>query len=178
MRKVRLYIAQSLDGFIAREDGKVDWLEVEPGGEEPGTDYGYAEFLAQIDTTLMGYNTYREILGFGIPFPYPDKTNYVFSRNHKKEDENPVEFISSDATGFVANLKSDSGKDIWLIGGAELNRVLLDAGLIDEIIVTTKSTLLGSGIPLFGKGNESNGFYFQSVQLLDKHFIQYTLQKK
>lgn len=178
MRKVRLYIAQSLDGFIARPDGKVDWLEVEKEGLEPVPDYGYAEFLAQIDTTLMGFNTYREVLGFGIPFPYPDKTNYVFSRNHKKVDENPVEFISSDATGFVANLKRDIGKDIWLIGGAWLNRVFLEAGLIDEIIITTKSTVLGSGISLFDMGKEINDFYFHSVQLLDKHFIQYTLRKK
>ncbi len=80
MREVILYSASSLDSYIARTDGRVDWLEY-PRFTLPGEDFGYEEFLKSVDTTLMGNNTYQLILGFGGPFPYRDTTNYVFSRS-------------------------------------------------------------------------------------------------
>ena len=80
MREVILYSASSLDSYIARTDGRVDWLEY-PRFTLPGEDFGYEKFLKSVDTTLMGNNTYQLILGFGGPFPYPDTTNYVFSRS-------------------------------------------------------------------------------------------------
>jgi dihydrofolate reductase len=78
MRSLKLYIAISLDNHIARSNGSVDWLESVPNPEQH--DYGYQTFYDSIDTTLMGFNTYQEILNFGVYFPYPDKSNYVFSR--------------------------------------------------------------------------------------------------
>jgi dihydrofolate reductase len=79
MRKIVLYIAASLDGKIARKDGDVKWLDEFSDPEQ--MDYGYNDFLNSIDTTLMGNNTYKQLLGFGIDFPYRGKTNYVFTRN-------------------------------------------------------------------------------------------------
>lgn len=110
MRKIKLYIAVSLDGKIAKPDGDVSWLDELPNPDH--LDYGYADFLSSIDTTLMGNSTYRQLLGFGIDFPYRGKTNYVFTRNTAlKEDEN-VKFISHEPISIVKEIKSGKGRDI------------------------------------------------------------------
>ena len=141
MRKIILFIATSLDGFIAGEDDDISWLFTDG-------DYGYKDFYDSIDTTLSGYNTYRIALTFGS-FPYPDKTNYVFSRLHQHSEDTPVKFIAADPCLFAGNLKAEAGKDIWLIGGGELNTLLLNDGLIDELIISIHPIILGKGIPLF-----------------------------
>src|SRR5664279_1394932 len=123
MRKIKLYIAVSLDGKIAKPDGDVKWLDKIPNPDH--LDYGYSDFLKSIDTTLMGNYTYKQLLGFGIDFPYGGKANYVFTRNTElKEDEN-VKYISTDPVSFVKDLKSSTGGDIWLIGGGEVNSLFL-----------------------------------------------------
>ncbi len=172
MRKLKLYIAQSLDGFIATKSGSVDWLSDPNATDIDLNAYGYLDFCNTIDTTLMGYKTYQEILGFGIPFPYPDKTNYIFSRNHQKEDSNPVEFISDNPVAFTKKLKLENKNDIWLIGGGEINRLMLNAGLIDEIILSIKPIFLGEGIKLFADAIEYKLFKVVDVNLFDKSIIQ------
>ncbi len=147
MRKIKLYIAVSLDGKIAGKDGNVKWLDALPNPDQ--LDYGYAEFLNSIDTTLMGNNTYRQLLSWGIDFPYRDKKNYVFTRNRKLTEDKNVQFVNQDHVKFVGNLKSESGRDIWLIGGGEINTLLLNAGLIDEMIIFIIPVVLGDGIALF-----------------------------
>jgi dihydrofolate reductase len=147
MRKLSLYIATSIDGFIARSDGRVDWLDAVPNPNQ--LDYGYEAFLESVDTTLMGNTTYQTILGFGGKFPYQDKTNYVFSRS-ARADAPYVQYISEDTVSFVRQLKQTDGRGIWLVGGGQLNTVLLNAGLIDELIITVAPIVLGTGIPLFG----------------------------
>jgi dihydrofolate reductase len=145
MRKVILYIASSLDGFISRKDGRLDWL---PQIEEGHEDYGYNELMEKIDCILMGRKTYEQVLKFG-KWPYSGKKSYVFSKRKVEEDKN-VE-ISSDAVSLVKELKQKDGKDIWLVGGGGLNGSLLNIGLIDEIIITVIPVLIGSGIGLFDK---------------------------
>lgn len=153
MRKVVLYIATSVDNFIARKDGSVDWLDKTPNPKK--LDYGYNDFYKSIDTTLMGNATYKEVLSFDIPFPYPDKTNYVFTRT-PITDNLDVRYISKDIPVFVKQLKEKQGTNIWLVGGSTINTLLLDQGLIDEIIITRIPIILGQGIPLFaGAANES-----------------------
>jgi len=144
--KIKLYIAMSLDGFIAKPDGSVDWLHELPN--PTNTDHGYADFYASITTTLMGYKTYQQILDWGIDFPYPDKTNYVFTRKQGLDDTEYVKFVASDAVKFIQQLKQEAGGDIWLVGGAQLNSVLWDAGLIDEWQVFIMPTILGQGVPM------------------------------
>lgn len=163
MRKLILYIATSLDGFIARSDGRVDWLDNIPNPNQ--LDYGYEAFLASIDTTLMGNNTYRTILGFGGEFPYADKINYVFSRS-EQADTTFVRVITADPASFVQSLKSSSGGAIWLIGGGQLNTHLLNARLIDEMIITVAPIILGTGIPLF----ESHALETQWITVRTKSF--------
>lgn len=178
MRKIILYIAQSIDGFIATTNSSVEWLTDSDNQNTEDNDYGYSDFYKSIDTTIMGYNTYKEILGFNIPFPYPDKKNYVFSKNHQKQEDLPVEFVSSEIIEFVSRLKQLKGKDIWLIGGSQINKVLLNNNLIDEIIITIKTVVLGDGIPMFSKGTEFRKFEIINSKVLDNNFVQITLKKK
>jgi len=147
MRKVILYIAQSLDGKIARMNGDVDWLDKVHSVENE--DYGYASFYESIDTTLMGNRTYEKILSFGIEFPYAGKENYVFSQQKGKHDTEHVKFIGDELTSFVREIKQEEGKNIWLVGGSEINTLLFNAGLIDEIYLFTMPITVGEGIPLF-----------------------------
>jgi len=147
MRKITLYSAMSLDGYVARPDGNIDWLT---GFPNPlNLDFGYAEFLAGIDTTLMGNKTYTQVLGFDMPFPYQDKKNFVFTRTAGHPTAEFVEFVSGDIAGFVRDLKQQTGGDIWLIGGGQINGVMVEAELVDELIIHLIPVVLGSGIPLF-----------------------------
>lgn len=149
MRKIKLYIAVSIDGFIADKNGGIEWLENIQNPDH--LDFGYLEMYNSIDTTLMGNATYQQVLGFDIPFPYADKTNYVFTRNTALTKDKNVTFVSSDIVTFVQSLKEQKGKAIWLIGGGQINTILLEAGLIDEMIISYIPMVLGEGIPLFTK---------------------------
>jgi dihydrofolate reductase len=139
MRKIILFIASSIDGYIARENGDIDWLP------ENATS-GYDEFIESIDTVIMGKKTYDQVLSFG-DYPYKDKKSFVFSRNNPSKDEN-VEFVS-DADKLVKEILSNSGTNVWLIGGAEIISIFLNLDFIDEIILSVIPVVLGKGIPLF-----------------------------
>ena len=147
MRKLKLYIATSLNGKIARADGAVDWLEAIPNPDE--SDYGYATFYESVDTTIQGYKTYAQILNWGIEFPYKGKENYVLTRQQNLVNTEDVEFISENHIVFIEQLKQKEGKDIWLIGGGQINTMLFNAGLIDELLVYVMPIIIPEGIELF-----------------------------
>lgn len=146
MRKLILYIAASLDGMIAGPGGDVDWLEEFPNPE--GTDHGYAEFIDSIDTSIQGNKTYKQVLGFDIEFPYKDLTNYVFTKEKGRPEDKYVKYLSGNVIEEVKRIKSEHGKNIWLIGGARANTLCWNAGLIDEIHLFIMPIILGRGIPL------------------------------
>ncbi|MGD7043218.1 dihydrofolate reductase family protein [Jeotgalibacillus proteolyticus] len=149
MRKVVLFIAQSLDGYIATHDDSLDWLfSVEGEG-----DNGYAEFFSTVDTVLMGKRTYDWVMQQenGV-FPYPDKKCYIFSKADN-EDTEYVTFISGDISQFITNLKKEEGRDIWVVGGGNLLHSFFKEGLVDELRITVAPRVLGDGIPLFKKGD-------------------------
>jgi dihydrofolate reductase len=170
LRKIILYIATSLDGFIAEKDGGLNWLENYPHIE--GEDYGYSDVLAQTDTTLMGSGTYKIIEDFKGPFPYPDTKNYVFTRRELKSSH-PVSFIKNETASFVADLKQQPGNAIWLIGGGKLNASLAKAGLIDEIILTQIPVFLGEGIPVFNGLEKPLNFAEQSWKTYPNGVVQF-----
>lgn len=147
MRKLKLYIAISLNGKIAKSDGSVEWLESIPNPEK--TDYGYSEFYDTIDTTIQGYNTYNQVLSWGIDFPYTGKKNYVLTRKKGLKNTEYVEFITENHIRFIQQLKKQKGKDIWLIGGGKINTMLLNENLIDEIQIFTMPIIISDGIELF-----------------------------
>lgn len=147
MRKIKLYIATSLNSKIACSDGSVEWLENMPNPEK--TDYGYTAFYDSIDTTIQGYTTYNQIIKWGIQFPYKGKKNYVLTKQRNIKNTEFVEFITENHVDFIKNIKEQNGGDIWLIGGSQANTLILNAGLLDEIIVFVMPIILSGGIDLF-----------------------------
>lgn len=174
MRQVVLYIATSIDGFIARMDGSLDWLENADNAEE---DYGYEEFFASVDTTLMGNTTFRQILGFDVEFPYEEKKNYVFTRG--EPEETPQATVTNrDPSQLVRELKKSEGGDIWLVGGGILNGELLRADLIDRMIITLIPVVLGEGIPLFAGAAPELPWALTEADAYDNGFLQLTYERR
>lgn len=146
-RKIIVYIATSADGYIARSDGSVDWLN------RPRTvgDYGMGAFFKTIDTILWGRKTYSLGLemgdaGMGV---YGSRIkNYVFSRRPPKKHAPDVEFVKEPISQFAERLRATPGKDIWMMGGSGIIASFLDAGEIDEFIIHVIPTFIGEGIPL------------------------------
>ncbi|MGF0032252.1 dihydrofolate reductase family protein [Bariatricus sp. SGI.154] len=150
MRKVILYIAISLDGYIADKNGKVDWLN-EYGSDEDmeGAD-GYSLFLKKVDTVVMGYNTYHQIVTELSPeqWVYEGLKSYVITHN-KIPSNSEIMFVNSSPGDLIKNLKKESGKDIWICGGANIINQLMQEELIDRFHISVIPTILGNGIKLF-----------------------------
>ena len=147
MRKIIVYIATSADGFIARKDGAVDWLD----RPQTAGDYGMGKFYKSIDTILWGRKTYEMALGFqseGKEGAESDIKNYAFSRRPPKKVARGFEFVKEPIKKFVKRLRSQKGKDIWMMGGAGIIGSFLDASAIDEFIIHVIPTFIGEGIPL------------------------------
>lgn len=151
MPEVILYIAASLDGYIARVDGAVDWLDDIPEpGDGPDKDYGYGEFIAGVGTVLMGRVTYEQVLSFGVDYPYPGTDGFVFSRTRAGEQDENVRFVDgADMAAFVDQLKAADKGNIWLVGGGQLVREFLRLDLIDRFELFILPVILGEGIPMF-----------------------------
>src|SRR5215213_753390 len=145
MRKVIFGGANSLDNFIARKDGAVDWLIWNK--EAPKI---MKEMWKTIDTVVMGRKTYEVAERMGGGRDHPGVKTYVFSRTIKKANNKKLTFVAEDAAEFVRRLKEeDDGKDICVLGGGVLAKSLFEADLIDEIGFNIHPVLLGAGIPLF-----------------------------
>ena len=175
MRKIKLYIAVSIDGFIADKNGRVEWLENLPNPDF--LDYGYFDMYNSIDTTLMGNITYQQVLGFDMPFPYSDKTNFVFTRNQSLTEDENVTFVNNNIIDFVKKMKSKKGKSIWLIGGGQVNSILLNANLIDEMIVSYMPIVLGDGIPLFSSNTQLKSFRLLKSETFSTGVVSLTYVK-
>lgn len=138
-RRLRYQVAMSLDGFIADANGGYDWIVMDP-------DIDFAALIAQFDTLIMGRGTY-EVVGEGGP-GFKGVRTYVISRTLDPTEHPKVTVVGEDVEPFVAGLKREKGKDIWLFGGGVLFRSLLEARLVDRVEVAVIPVLLGSGIPL------------------------------
>ncbi|MBP2031071.1 dihydrofolate reductase [Methanohalophilus levihalophilus] len=148
-RNIILYIAMSLDGYIARKNGDVDWLDGD--GSEPNADIGYDEFYESVDAVIMGRKTYDQILTFG-EYPYKGTKGYVYTSESRSNNEY-VEFTIENAEDLVRELKNKDGKDIWLIGGTGVIDEFVKKDLIDEYFISIIPCVLGEGIPLFKDNN-------------------------
>lgn len=150
MRKVILYIATSLDGYIADHEGRVDWLN--DLAQSNSGDYGYQAFIAQIDTVVMGAYTYRQIVEELSPnkWVYAGLQSYVLTHQSLTDTEE-IHFVQEPAEQLVERLRNEDGKDIWICGGAKIAQQLMRCNLIDEYDISIVPCLLGDGIALFGK---------------------------
>ena len=149
-RKIIVYIATSADGYIARPDGDVEWLNRRPRT----VDYGMRAFYPTIDTILWGRKTYDWLLSYQKRHGKtkslfdPKLANYVFSRKPPKRALPGVTFVSQPVKTFAQRLRATSGKQIWMMGGGGLIASFLDAGEIDEFDIHVIPVLIGEGIPL------------------------------
>ena len=147
MRKISLFIAMSLDGYIADSKGSVEWLQGQGDGEDIDT---YSEFIKDIDTILMGWNTYHQIVTELSPdeWIYRDFISYVITHNERTSSEK-IRFVNRDPVDLLKSLKKENGRNIWICGGANLVRQLVNQDFIDCYHITVVPTLLGSGVRLF-----------------------------
>lgn len=156
-RKIIVHIASSADGFIARSDGSVDWLE----RPVPEDGYGMDVFYASIDTILWGRKTCDMALDFqkkGVPGSEFDTRvkNYVFTRGPLPEVVPVgVDYVTEPIKTFAQRLRAEEGKDIWMMGGAGLIASFLDEGELDEFVINVIPTFIGEGIPLMAPARRS-----------------------
>ncbi|HEX7366350.1 MAG TPA: dihydrofolate reductase family protein [Pelobium sp.] len=172
-RKVILYIATSLDGYIAKRDGDLGFLSLV---EQNGQDYGYAEFIKTVDTVIVGRKTYDKVIAMGYNFPHVDKNCYILTRT-SKEGIGAVKFYTGDVKTLVEKLKSENGKTIFCDGGAETATELIKNDLIDEYIISVIPILLGDGISLFKDGRPEQQLELISTKQFEKGLAQLHYQR-
>jgi len=171
--KVVLYIAMSLDGYIARKDGSVDWLFDVEGD---GGDNGYAAFYQTIGTVVMGRTTYEDVLKLSEDFPYADRPTYVLSRSEQPPAPH-VQFKTEPVETLIPRLQQASDADLWIVGGGQLVQAVMEKQLLHEIEVAIIPKILGEGIPLFPEGIVPSNLKMIGTQTLGQIIsIRYQVQ--
>lgn len=178
MSQLKLYIASSIDNYIAMPNGNIDWLTSLPAPKNG--DYGYGELLNSIESTIMGRHTYEEILGFGVEWPYPNFQTYVVTSNQELSITTPKTQIidSNELVALIQQLKQNNKKDIWLIGGGQLIVFCLEHQLIDQMILTKVPIILGKGIPLFPPQPTKSNWELTKTEAFDTGLVNLTYQLK
>ncbi len=172
----KVFIATSLDGYIADSEGKTDWLHAIPNPD--GIDMGYADFMNTVDALVMGRTTFETVLGFDIPWPY-EKPVFVLSTTLSKvpdELEGRVKILSGDIADVVQKINDQGYHELYIDGGKVIQAFLKEE-LVDEMIITKIPTLLGSGTPLFGSLNTPQAFKCVATrifldQVVQNHFVK------
>ncbi|MBH0228661.1 dihydrofolate reductase family protein [Halobacillus yeomjeoni] len=170
MGKVVLYIAQSLDGYISRENGDIDWLRDDQ-------DYGFDTFFESVNTVIMGRKTYEHIFELAEEFPYKNKDVYVVSRMKEGYDEYATYIQPEQISPLIEVLKNDQDKTIWLVGGAQLIYLFISLDLIDEFQIAIQPTLIGNGIPLFEKNEMEQQLDLTDVKKFDDGMLILTYRR-
>ena len=158
MTRLSVFIASSIDGFIADEHGSLDWLE---DAAAPAEDYGYDDFLADVDALAMGRGTYDHIAHLD-PLPFGDRPVYVFTRR-PCEPRDGVHFCSGTPQQALLSWRARGHRRVYVDGG-QLIASFLRAGLIDDMLLTTAPVILGGGTPLFPATGRRTGFRLVDVR--------------
>lgn len=167
-RNLILYIACSLDGFIAKQNDDLSFLSMV---EEPGEDYGYHDFIDSIDCVLIGRKTYEWVMNQVSVFPHSNKETYVITRKPRPSIGN-IQFYTGSLKDLVLKLKAREGKHIFVDGGAELVNALLKENLIDEYIISIIPVLLGNGLSLFKSDSFEIPMKLISTKQFNKGLVQ------
>jgi dihydrofolate reductase len=161
-----LYIATSLDGYIAEKNGGVGWLDrFDP---PQGSDYGYTEFYAQVGTLIMGRRTYDQVVGFDVDWPYPDRDTIILTSDPTLELSTPrTSVISENIRSELESLKKTSQNNIWVVGGAKLVVSLMQFQYIDQIQLFRMPVILGEGVSLFPEGTPPASLELLNIEKFD-----------
>lgn len=165
-----VYIAASIDGFIATTDGHIEWLSAHPNPNN--SDYGFSEFIENIDAVVMGRHSFEKVRTFG-EWTYKEKVFVLSSKLTEVPAEliGKVEFISGPPREILSSINSMGFNNLYIDGGLVIQSLLAE-DLIDELIVTRIPILLGSGIPLFGKLAEPLKFTHKSTKVYDNALVK------
>ncbi len=172
-KKVILYIAASLDGYIAKPNDDLSFLEIV---QKEGEDYGYENFVNSIDTVIMGRKTYDWVMTQVTEFPHQDKETYIITRTAKPNIGN-INFYIGDLDKLIETLKTTEGKNIFIDGGAEIVNELLKLQLIDEFIISIIPIILGKGVKLFQNGFPEQRLELISSKSFEKGLVQLNYKK-
>ncbi len=184
-RPLSLFILTSLDGKISRLDGGIDWIWTKPV-EGPNPDCGFTKFMSSVEHVVTGRKTFDVSSSFE-ELPFPGKIKYVFTRSKILPASPNAEtvYVNEDPVNFVKKLKEKNSDDenlldnkIWLLGGAEIVRLLYDADLIDEIIVTVQPIIIGSGISLWDGVKLETHWSLTSSESWKEGLVQLTYNRK
>jgi len=167
-RKVIIYIACSVDGYIAGPNDDLGFLSIV---EQEGEDYGYAAFIENIDTMIVGRKTFDKVQAMGLQYPPAGKELYVITRSPRPAS-GPVTFYTGGLTTLVQQLKSLPGKHIYCDGGAEIVNELLKHNLVDELIISVIPFLAGNGTQLFSSGRPQQKLMLVSARQFEKGLVQ------
>ncbi len=176
MRTLTVYIATSLDGYIAKPNDDLSFLKVV---EKEGEDYGYKEFIKTIDTIILGRRTYDWVLKEIGPSYYDngERNVYVITRTERPNAGRTI-FHTKNLTELVQQLKAENGKNIYCDGGAEIIDELLKNDLIDEFVISIIPILVGNGIRLFKDERPEQQLELVSVKTYDTGLIQLHYKRK
>ena len=172
-----VYIATSLDGFIATSDGGIDWLDEIPNPNQ--SDFGYAEFISRIDAIVMGRNSFEKVITFGF-WPYDEKPVFVLSNRlqHVPQDlVDAVEIISGNDIKTVVNQLSKRGYHKLYIDGGRTIQSFLAEDMIDELTITRVPILLGNGIPLFDRLTTKLSFKHEKTEIFNNVLVKSTYSR-
>lgn len=173
-RQVIIYIAMSVDGFIAGENDDLSWLSVV---EAPPEDYGYSDFIKTVDTVIMGRKTYDKVLTLSNDFWHKGRKCYVVSRQKSGSNEN-VEYYNGALSELINNLRQQEGLNIFCDGGAEVIFELMQHNLIDQFIISIIPTFVGSGVLLFKEGRQSQHLKLTRSITFPSGLVQLWYEKK
>ena len=164
MRKVILYIAMSLDGYIADRKGNVNWLAgQDDAGEQIDT---YGAFINEVDTVVMGWNTYRQITTELSPeeWPYQGLTTYVITHRRQPSSAD-IRFVQEEPCSLVRRLREEQGRAIWICGGSRIIQPLVREDLLDVYHISVIPSILGAGLPLFAEISQKIKLKLRSTQV-------------
>jgi len=168
-RKLILYISASLDGYIAKPNDDLSFLGMV---QKEGEDYGYKDFIATVDTVILGRKTYDWVMKQVTTFPHADKETYIITKTEKPKNGN-INFYNGNLRDLVEKLKSEKGENIFCDGGAEVVNELLKDRLIDEFIISIIPVLVGNGTKLFKDGRPEQNLELISTKHFDTGLVQF-----
>lgn len=167
-RKVVLYIASSIDGYIAKPNDDLSFLSIV---QQEGEDYGYADFVKSVDVVILGRRTYDWVMKQVPEFPHGDKNTFIITRT-PRQSIGKTNFYTGKLKDLISKLKAEQGKNIFIDGGAEIVNELLKENLIDEFIISIIPILVGNGTKLFKEGISELNLALVSIKQFDTGLVQ------